>query len=361
MCSIAEQRGSPDRAGVREPLLGVDERGAVGLGARRSTRSTIGPSQSIIRRFTSTGHGAAAWTTRLQRRHVVRRPHLLGQLQQPHEHRRHHLGVGDAVPLDRRAGPPRASKRSIITSGAAERVHHAAEPQRRRVVDGRGREVDGVGVEAVERPEDRRRRCSPARRRRGRGSGWRDALGPAGGARGVQQVVAVRLLGQRRRVGRRQRRVVRREPGQVARRTPAASGTSTAAAAWRPGRPCAAETTSALRPAVADDVGGLVRGEVVVDRRDVEPGAQRRPVDLVGLGGVVGEQRDHVPAPQARVVQVVGQPGAALVELGVGERPARAGHHQRGLVGGRRGPGPGVHVPTQPFRRVEFPDLRADR
>ena len=47
-----------------------------------------------------------------------------------------------------------ASKRSIITTVPPMRVHDAAEAQRGGVVERRGREVDGVLVEAVDVAED---------------------------------------------------------------------------------------------------------------------------------------------------------------------------------------------------------------
>ena len=199
----------------------------------------IGPNHSIIRRFTSTGHGAAAWTTTSQRAHVVRRADVVGQLEHPHEHRRHHLRVGDPVALDR---PQRGLGVELLHhhQRAAERVDHAAEAQRRRVVDRRRREVDGVLVEAVERAEDRRVDVAGLvdRDRRQRRL---DPLRPPGGAGGVEQVVAVRLLGQR--LG------ARRRPGRPRsrRRRSARSRTSTSRCA-RPGSAFAGETSSAFAP-----------------------------------------------------------------------------------------------------------------
>ena len=87
------------------------------------------------------------------------------------------------------------------------------------------------------------------------------------------------------------------------------------------------------RPAVADDVGDLGRGEVPVDRRVVEAGAQRRPHHLE-VAQVVGQQDgDVVAAAQAPLVPELGELVRALVELAVGERVAAAGHHDGRVVG----------------------------
>ena len=79
-----------------------------------------------------------------ERRDVVLLSGLLGQLEHAHEHRRHHLAVGDVVVVD---------ERQVLLGvevlhrhdGGADRVHGEAEPQWGSVVEGSGREV-ALGV-----------------------------------------------------------------------------------------------------------------------------------------------------------------------------------------------------------------------
>ena len=79
-----------DRAGVGEPVLAGRRTSRRWPRCRRSTRARSGRASRSSGCFTSTGHGAAAWTTTCSELSVVRRPHVLGQLEHPHEHRRHH-------------------------------------------------------------------------------------------------------------------------------------------------------------------------------------------------------------------------------------------------------------------------------
>ena len=75
----------------------------------------IGPDHSIICRLTSHRARRGGVDDRLQRREVEAAALLLGQLEHPDEHRRHHLRVGDAVALDELEARDAASKRSITT------------------------------------------------------------------------------------------------------------------------------------------------------------------------------------------------------------------------------------------------------
>src|SRR6202012_3307772 len=109
------------------------------------------------------------------------------------------------------------------------------------------------------------------------------------------------------------------------------------------------------RTAVVDDVGDLVRLEPVVDRGDVQPRTQRRPVDLHGAQVVLGHQGHHVTGPQPRLVQDVGQLRGAALEIAVAERVAGPGHHRREpfrRLGGVRawvhGRGPSARVGPEP-------------
>ena len=289
-----------------QPLLRVDERDAGALGGRVVLVEHRAPPVDHL--LLDLDRARRRRVDRdLQRRHVVARADLLGQLQHPDEHRRDPLAVRDPVPLDRgqrglRLEPLHHDDR------AADRLDRGGEPQRRGVVERRGGEVDGVGVEPVHPPEHgdveitglvdlalRERRADPLR--------------TAGGAGGVQHVRAARLVGQRLGGDAVERRVV---VGVTAR-----TGDLTAVGepdrhvhqrlhgGREPGH--AGRDDQCLRPAVRDDVGRLVRGEVVVDRRDVETGPLGRPVHLVEPRGVLRDQGDDVAPAQAGVDEVARQ------------------------------------------------------
>ena len=103
----------------------------------------IGPHQSIICRLIGTGHGAAACMTTWRLDGVVALPHLLGEPQQAHEHRRHELGVGHAVPLDELRGTASGVEALHHHDGGAETVHGHRVDERRGVVERGGGEVHG--------------------------------------------------------------------------------------------------------------------------------------------------------------------------------------------------------------------------
>ena len=215
--------------------------------------------------------------------------------------------------------------------GAAEGLDGAAPAQRGRVVDRAGRQVDRVLVDAEELAGQGHQgfaglgHLAVGQRRP-------DPLGPAGGARGIQHGGAVRLVGERRRG--------RRGDGLLV--------TAVAfdrAAVGQPQLYAGGQAGDRLggggllgrhdqrgRAAVADDVGDLVRLEVVVDGGDVQAGPQRGPVHLEGAQAVLGQQRHHVAWPQARLVQHVRQLDRAPLELSVAERLAGAGHDRRDPV-----------------------------
>ena len=230
--------------------------------------------------------------------------------------------------------------------GPTDGVDHSAEPQRGSVVQRRGAEVDAVGVDRVEEAEHR-----------GIGVGnlvdltlrrvHADALGPAGGAGGVEEVMTARLVGGR--LGRfaLEQRPVVLEALQRAAEHHAVLHT----------RVCARGDVDVIGhrggdeqgpgAAVSDDVRRLVRRQVMVDRRDVKTGAERGPVDLDHLEGVVRDHRDGLAWPQTPVVdQDVGELSGACLELGVGDLFARGGPDHGGLVGGGGGEVTWEHAPS---------------
>ena len=99
--------------------------------------------------------------------------------------------------------------------------------------------------------------------------------------------------------------------------------------------------------AVLDDVGHLLGGEVGVDRRVVEAGALGRPADLEEAGLVLDQEGDVVTEAEAGVLPHPGQPAGALLQLGVGDDLARAGHDDRRVVGTLLGMDSGPHGPNR--------------
>ena len=78
--------------------------------------------------------------------------------------------------------------------------------------------------------------------------------------------------------------------------------------------------------AVVDDVGGFVRGQVPVDRREVQAAAHRGPVRVEVADVVVGEDRHVVARAQAGGPHELRELAAARFELAEGPDPAVAGH-----------------------------------
>ena len=190
-----------------------------------------------------------------------------------------------------------ASKCSITMHGAAEPLRRHAEAQRRGVVERRRREVDARLDRRRSRPFISATSVEgvpiglPA-------DGLLDALRPAGGARGVEQVARLRSrrrsasagCARDRGLAAREARRSCRPPG-TGRRDRRAAARSAAATSR-----VAARGDQHLRAAVAHDVLDLGRGEAVADRRVVEAGALRRPADLEEARVVLEQDRDRVAA-----------------------------------------------------------------
>ena len=189
---LAEEAAAAHGARLAQPLVGADEGDPVGL-RRRVVLVQDGTPPGHHPPFDLDGAGRCGVDGDLQRRHVVRVPHLARQLQHPYEHGGHPLAVRHPVPFDRFQRPLRIEG-VHEDDRAAGRRDDVAEAEGRCVVE-RGRaEVDGVLAEAVHGLEEQlvrahhladvtlgERRC--------------DALGAAGGAGGVEHVGAAGLVG----------------------------------------------------------------------------------------------------------------------------------------------------------------------
>ncbi len=188
-------------------------------------------------------------------------PDLLGQPQQPVEHGRHHVGVGDAVLLDQLERVGRVPSLHEHHAHAVGQRHGERVDQRAAVVQRAGAQVPLAGAGLV--PGRVGEPLEPGRVVRRA----QHALGSAGGARGVEHPVAqhrvvevlAELAAERGLVGLEAVDLSADRPARTDRRdSPAAASASTSAkrgvADHRPG------------PAVLDDVADLVGGEVPVDR-----------------------------------------------------------------------------------------------
>ena len=195
-----------------EPLLGADRR------SRESLCATVifvddrpEPLHHPVLDIDRAGCGRVDHA--LQAGHVVLFPNRLGQLEHPHEHRRHELGVGDPVGLDQtqhglgvelahddRRGADAVDRHRVVHAGGviqrcggevhADRAHSVAVGQRHL----QDRLRPGAVAVGRERPAN--------------------GLGPARGARRVEHLRSVR---QRRRFARRRQGILVGSPaGQLA-------------------------------------------------------------------------------------------------------------------------------------------------
>ena len=162
-----------DGAGSGEPGRGVDE------AARALGRRVVLPHDRPEPLDDAPLHrhwaGSGAVEHRAQRRDVVAFPHLRRQREQPVEHRRHHVRMGDPVRLDQgqcRLGVPPLHQHDAhpVSDRCRER-----ECERRGVVQGTGAEV-AVALAIGEQVDGGR----------GRGVAPVDTLRSSGGTRGVQ-------------------------------------------------------------------------------------------------------------------------------------------------------------------------------
>ena len=303
----------------------------------------IGPHHSIICSFTGTGHGAAAWMIVSSDETSAAAAHVLGQLQQPREHRGHHLAVGDPVLRDEvEVLRGIEALHDHRRRAEAHRGRHAG--LRRRVVQRRRRQVAHALAEAEHVAHELHHRHGVGGMHVGQRA--QDALRPTGRARRVQHRRAELLVVDRRgRVG----------IHHVEERLEAAVGMieidhqpALHVRAQRRQRQRDVALVDGrhdhLRLRVVDDVGDFVGRQVRVDAREVQAGALGGALALEQARVVLGEEGDVVGAAQAHVAVEMGDAIGARLVLAQRHGLARRRHDEGGVVGTFHGMLPRVHA-----------------
>ena len=342
-----------DRAGAFQPLLCFHRAHPVALGARvvlQDDRSPPldHPALDIHRA------GRGGMDRPLVAGQVVARPRFPGQLEHPVEHRGDPLADVDPMVLDRLERQLRVEPLQDH-DGAAERLGAPAEANWRRVVERRGRQVDRIGIDAV----DARQHLEPLvwhllhRQSRKRPQ---DALRPPRRARAVQHRAAARLLGKRfGRVPHRRLTVVIPARGDA---EPVVVDHQAAGAGRNQVGKLSADLgqlrrrNDSRRSAVLDDVRRFFGRQVAVHRGQVETRTDRRPVDLEVARVVLHEDRHVVAGPQALRVPELCQPVRPSIELQVADRLASAGHDHRRLVRRLARVSAGIHRDSLAYRSL---------
>ena len=264
----------------------------------------------------------------LLRRQVVLRADLGGELQHADEHRRHPLAVRHAVLLDERQ---RVLGRELLhhDGGAAEPQRAHAVEERCRVIQRRGRQVDGVGSHSPDRGHHAHlgRLLADSLT----GDLVLDAFGPSRRARRIEHPRAFELF--RERLGRIAvaRHLVRvvAVDRMVADDEPHL-GVRHLVEQLNRDRGERVADDEYLRVAIVDDVRGLVTVEVPVDARVEEPGPLRGPTHLEELRAVLHQHRDVIAEPQPGIPEQLRQLIRAVVQLPVRKhRPGRAHDNSR--------------------------------
>jgi len=242
-----------------------------------------------------------------------------------------------------------ASKMLHDDDGAAEALGGHAPAERRGVIERRGREIDRILVEAVEKLGEHGETCRLVDLRAGQR--MPDALGPARGARGIEHVGAGGFVGD----GRRGEGVA---GGLVSLVAHDVAADAIAALDLRDelfGDELGGDRLQRLRgkedarAAIADDIGDFARRQARGNAGVIEAGALRGPADLEVADVVVHEDRDGVAGLQARVAKEMGELVRTLVELlerhGLAGRGHDVGRFRRRLLrvnkGMHQGPLPG--------------------
>jgi hypothetical protein len=162
-----------------------------------------------------------------------------------------------------------------------------------------------------------------------------DALGPAGGARGVEHRRTQAFIGYRRvgEVAGRRLEVTKQAvvPGAI---HDLAGGQPRALPRRLEGHiPARPGGDQELGGAVVEDVGQLRRGQVGVDARVVQAGPLPRTAGLQVPVVVLHEDRVVIQTAQPPGAQQMGQPVGPGLILGVTDPLAGRGHDERGLIG----------------------------
>ncbi len=323
--------GAADRAAMGEPVGGGNTGRAIALGAGVIFPDDRAPPVDHalfdLRRAGRGGVDGAA-----MRRQVMSGTDIAGQRQQAKEHGRHPLAVGDAIGRDGfEGGLGRELWHHDHGTAGFQRAH--GEAQRGSVIQRRGREIGGGLVEAeiVAHPVARRLR-------RGDGSEQRllDALGLAGGAGGVEEILAdgaVRDV----EVAVEARELVRVVEAAAAAAVAAdhehraAPGIVLLQRCDDPREPRGDEQH--LRAAVAHDVGGFLRGQVGADGSVIDAMPSCAPHQLEICEIVVQHDGDAVAMGEPHPHQQLRHRIRALVQGTIGCRLIGEGDPCRDLVG----------------------------
>jgi hypothetical protein len=231
-----------------------------------------------------------------------------------------------------------------LDHGATDALRGPGEAERGGVVERRGGEVAGVGVEAEGQLAQQGDRIGITEREATEGS--HDPLGATGGARGVQHVVAGVGVDRRGRLG------VHRggEVDPAGRELP--GGGAQAEAAHQTGEGLGRQLGEVavqvvvdhqgLGLAVVDDVLRLGRAEAAAHRGVDDPGPVGAPQQVEELRLVVELEGQVVAGLQAERAQQVGHLVGSTVQLGVGHLCSRP-HDECRFVGGGGGDETRVH------------------
>ena len=265
------------RAGMRQPLLRIDQRDDAALGAAPVFDQHGAPPLDHALLHDRRDRRRAV-QHEMQRRRAERGALGVGETQQPHEHRRHEMRVVDlalAKELQRaRLVPARHHDHRRAVQHVVDR-----EEQRRGVIERTGDEMRPAAVEADHRARAALRLDRRAERRRPRAA---HALGlPAGAAR-VHHRAARRTGGIERRIGRRGERALEFVAGDDHLRG--------ARRARR--RRVLRVGDHHARARVRQHVRDLLRPQVAVHRRDPEPRRERADHRLDRLGAIAHQHRD---------------------------------------------------------------------
>ena len=221
------------------------------------------------------------------------RPRIGFELEHAHEHRRHQLAVGDAIFFDHRQIGFRVEA-FHHHHGAAKAMHCHAVAQRGSVIERRRRQIHHVRRELIKHGDEIGQRVTAIERPFGQRPAH--ALGPAGGAAGIEHITPAAFIGNARCRLSRQRRieigkagngatdgVARRNVGRRSRRNRAERG----------------RRHQQLGARILYDVTGFIGGELGRHRDIDEAGALRAPADRQIIEAVGHQQCDRVAALEA--------------------------------------------------------------
>ncbi len=319
---LGDRPGLADGAGVREPLLGRGQRAAPLRGRVVLVDHRAPPFEHRPLHVDGAGRGAVDHVA--QGRDVGCGALLRGERQQPAEMRRHHVAAGDAVARD---AIERALRRPPVHQhhSVAKMQVVGAEVEHRRVVERRDDEVHAVALRGDAEEHQEHRQVGGDQLRRDIGERAAHALGLARGARGVgHRGAGAPPLGERGGLPLLER-FVATKAGEIRGAEAGLVGEGELAPGARAGLDGGLTAKEGLGVAVGHDVGDLRRGEVAVDRREVEPGLRRGEVELEHRRLVAHGRGDGVTRSQAQRAQPVHHLVGRREELARGDGSAVRG------------------------------------